>query len=134
MRALLITMVTTLWAATAMARGHVVVTDTKVEILDDVHWIGTTTTPMVSAQRTFDAVASTLQGNPSIHLEVVGFGSDLVRGNALMQAGLGKQRADVIVKELVRRGVDPTRLTASGEAKPHNGRLDPVPIFVIVTR
>lgn len=130
LRALLVTMAL---ALPAMARGHVVVTEAKVEILEPVRWIGTTTVPMASAWRTFDAVAETMRNNPAIAIEVIGFGSDLAKATPIAQVGLGKQRADVIVAELVRRGVEPRRLSASGEARPRHG-IDPVPLFVLVDR
>lgn len=132
LRALLVTMALALPALPAMARGHVVVTETKVEILDPVHWIGTTTVPMASARRTFDAVAETLRNNPAIAIEVA-FGSDLATTNPIAQVGLGKQRADVIVAELVRRGIEQRRLSAVGEARPRHGS-DPVPLFVLIDR
>ncbi|HEY0254370.1 MAG TPA: hypothetical protein VGC41_22740, partial [Kofleriaceae bacterium] len=123
-------LVVALAVAPAAARGHVVVTDTSVEILDDIHWIGTTTMPMVSSWKTLDAVARTMQGNPTLKIEVVAFGSDLQRATPIMQVGLGQQRAQVIVNELVKRGVDRVRLSATGEARPRHG-LDPIPLFVI---
>ena len=80
-----------------------------------------------------DAVASTLDGNPSItKMEVIGYGSD-ARTNPLGQLGLGERRAKAIVNALILRGVDPSRLVASGALHPAHAN-DPAPMFLILKR
>jgi outer membrane protein OmpA-like peptidoglycan-associated protein len=80
-----------------------------------------------------DAVARTLDGNPSItKLEVIAYGSD-ARTNPLGQIGLGERRAKAIVNALILRGVDPSRLVSSGALHPAHAN-DPVPMFLILKR
>ena len=122
-----------LLAAPVSARGRVVVVDTTVEILDSIRFVGTTAQMTPQAQKMLDAVAATMDGNPSLKkIEVVGFGNDLAKpiGDKL---GLGSRRAKAIVDELVRRGVSPLRLQWSGSIHPSNP-ADPHPEFLIIKR
>ncbi|MEO8844024.1 MAG: OmpA family protein [Kofleriaceae bacterium] len=129
---------TALWmvcalAGSAAARRRVVVVDTSIEILDSIRFVGTTATMTVASSRMLDAVARTLDGNPSItKLEVIAYGRD-ARTNALGQIALGERRAKAIVDALVLRGVDPARLVSSGALHPARAN-DPVPIFLILKR
>ena len=92
-------------------RGRVVVTDTYVEILDHVRFVGDTiATPSL---RTLDAIADTLIGNPSIQLVEVQHTTEA--------------RAQKIVDYLVGQGVEPERLTAGVSPGAYSG-------FVIVKR
>ena len=117
----------------AEARRRVVVVDTSIEILDSIRFVGTTANMTVASLRMVDAVARTLDGNPSItKLEVVAYGSD-ARTNPLGQIGLGERRAKAIVNALILRGVDPARLVSSGALHPARAN-DPVPIFLILKR
>ena len=84
------------------ARGRVVVTDTVIEILDDVRFIGKDTIATRSL-RTLDAIAETFIGNPSI---------ELVEVQASSFA-----RAQACVDYLVGQGVEPQRLVAAGMAE-----------------
>ena len=122
-----------LLAASVSAHGRVVVVDTTVEILDSIHFVGTTAQLTPGASKMLDAVAATMDGNPSIKkIEVIAFGNDLAKpiGD---QLGLGERRARAIVDELVRRGVAPTRLQSSGSIHPSNP-ADPHPEFLIIKR
>jgi outer membrane protein OmpA-like peptidoglycan-associated protein len=117
----------------AEAKRRVVVVDTSIEILDSIRFVGTTANLTVASSRMLDAVARTLDGNPSItKLEVIAYGSD-ARTNPLAQIGLGERRAKVIVNALILRGVDPARLVSSGALHPARAN-DPVPIFLILKR
>jgi outer membrane protein OmpA-like peptidoglycan-associated protein len=120
-------------AGSADARRRVVVVDTSIEILDSIRFVGATANMTVDASKMLDAVARTLDGNPSITmLGVIGYGSD-ARLNSLGQIGLGERRAKAIVNALVLRGVDPSRLVASGALHPARAN-DPVPVFLILKR
>jgi outer membrane protein OmpA-like peptidoglycan-associated protein len=121
-------------AASATADGgRKVVTDTSIEILDDIHFIGTTTQIAGSSFRMMDAVAATLKGNPEIkRMEVIAFGSDLA-GPTLDQVALAQGRARAIVQALQLRGVAPQRLVARGSAHPPRPK-NPSPMFLILER
>ena len=110
--------------------GRVVVSDTQVEILPILRFDGQSTRIVIEAIPTLDALAATLKGNPEILLvEVRAFGSDNV---AEFQQQIGELRAQTIVDELVKRGVEPKRLRAHGLAVSPNG--DPRPVLEIVQR
>ena len=110
--------------------GRRVVTDSKIEILDNIRFVGTTAEIAATSSRMLDAVAETLENNPSIKLlEVRGFGVDAKHD----QLVLGHLRARAVVAALVQRGVSPKRLRASGAARPDHGS-DPAPEFLILIR
>ena len=77
-------------------RGRVIVTDTQIEILHDVSFVGDTIS--TRSLRTLDALAATLDGNPTIQLVEVQ-ASSLTRARAC-------------VDYLIGRGIAPARLTA----------------------
>ena len=119
-------------AGNGAARGRVVVVDTTIEILQPVRFVGVTSNVTASSQRMLDAVAESLIGNPSIvKLEVVAYGNDAPVGPPA-QIALGERRARSVVGELVRRGVEPARLRASGGLRQRGN--DPGPMFLILER
>ena len=77
-------------------RGRVVVTETTIEILHEVSFVGDTIS--TRALRTLDAVAGTLEGNPSITLIEV-------QASTL-------PRAQACVDYLIGQGIEPDRLVA----------------------
>ena len=79
-------------------RGRVVITETEIEILDTVRFLGTDTIATRSL-RTLDALARTLEGNPSIRL---------VEVQANSQA-----RADACRTYLIGQGIAPERLATA---------------------
>ena len=108
-----------------------VVTETVIEILDPIRFKPGSATIEATSIPMLDAVARTLAGNPSIKLVAVqAFGPDTV---ATLQASLGTTRAQVIVDELIARGVERGRLVADGAAQPP-GSAPNVPVFVILER
>ncbi len=125
--------------ATAAQADHtqhgrrVVVDDATVEILDSIRFVGTTAEITPASTKMIDAVAQTLDGNPSItRLEVVGYGIDK-HANVVSQLALGEQRARAVARELVVRGIDPARLQISSSLHPDRAN-DPAPQFLIVKR
>lgn len=93
--------------------GRVVVTDTDIEWLDEVRFVGRSDALVHTSLKTLDAVASTLQGNPSIRLvEIQGHTDE--RGDGADNLDLSDQRANVVRNYLIARGVDPARLEAQG--------------------
>jgi len=103
-------------------RGRVVVTDTAIEILDMVYFEYNKAVIKSQSFPILDAVAATLQGNPSIALiEVQGHTDE--RGDDAYNLDLSDRRAHSVEKYLADKGVDPKRLTAQGygETQP----LDP---------
>lgn len=111
--------------------GRQVVTDTQIEIYDRVAFVGLTDVLTDTSRDVLDAIASTLDGNPSILLvEVVAYGDD---GAPEWQQVIGARRAQAIVDYLVKHGVARERLRARGVAQSppgHHGR----PQFEILRR
>jgi len=94
-------------------KGRVVVTDTSIEILDMVYFEYNKAVIKSQSFPILDAVAATLQGNPSIQLvEVQGHTDE--RGNDAYNLDLSDKRAHAVEKYLVDKGVDAKRLTAQG--------------------
>ena len=94
-------------------RGRVVVTDTAIEILDMVYFELDKAIIKPQSYPILDAVAATLQGNPSIQLiEVQGHTDE--RGNDAYNLDLSDRRAKSVEKYLADKGVDAKRLSAQG--------------------
>jgi OOP family OmpA-OmpF porin len=94
-------------------RGRVVVTDTSIEILDVIYFDYDKATIQSRSFPILDAVAATMQGNPSIQLiEIQGHTDE--QGNDAYNLDLSDRRAKSVMKYLVDKGVDPKRLTAQG--------------------
>ena len=105
--------------------GRVVVTDTDVAILDPVTFEPGKDVLTATSIPALDAVAATLQGNPSILLVEVQSHTD-ERGDDQRNQRLSDARARVVVTYLIARGVDPARLVAQGygETQPLDARHD----------
>jgi outer membrane protein OmpA-like peptidoglycan-associated protein len=94
-------------------RGRVVVTDTSIEILDVIYFEYDKAVILSKSYPILDAVAATLQGNPSIQLvEIQGHTDE--RGDDAYNLDLSDRRAKAVMKYLVDKGVDSKRLTAQG--------------------
>ncbi len=94
-------------------RGRVVVTDTSIEILDMVYFEYDKAIIKKESYDILDAVASTMQGNPSIALiEIQGHTDD--RGNDAYNLDLSDRRAAAVKTYLVGKGVEDKRLTSQG--------------------
>jgi len=95
-------------------RGRTVVTSTSITILDQIGFIGISSMIDPISYPMLDALALTLDGNPSIRgIEITASGGD---GPAQWQLRLGDERARVIRDYLVHKGVDRARLRAHGTA------------------
>ncbi len=113
------------------APKRLVVTDTDVEILDPIEFLSGSSALHPKSARILDAIAATLLGNPSIKLvEVRAYGSDAL---TQFRAQVGAERAQVIVDQLIARGVDRRRLVADGAPVPPPG-WSAVPVFFILQR
>ncbi len=100
-------------------RPRTIVTDTEVEMLSPIRFAGLSATPTQESVKTLDAVASTLDGNPSLLLvDVVAFGSD---GAPEFQQVIATQRAQAIVDYLVHKGIARERLRPVGRPRPEPG-------------
>jgi len=99
-------------AAPEPERPHrVIVTETEIEMMPDVWWVGATATLNPDGERALDGIAQTLAAYDDIRvMEIRAYG-----GNVSAWA-LGDARAHAIVDGLVRRHVDPKRLVARGFA------------------
>ena len=94
-------------------RGRVVVTDTAIEILDMVYFEYNKAVIKSQSFPILDAVAATLQGNPSIQLiEVQGHTDE--RGNDAYNLDLSDKRAAAVKKYLIDKGVEENRLESQG--------------------
>jgi len=93
--------------------GRVVVTDTETTILDVVEFGPGTATLRSTSRPILDAVAATLQGNPSIELIEVQ-SHTLGTGDEVANLALSEQRAAAVVAYLVGAGIAPARLEAQG--------------------
>jgi outer membrane protein OmpA-like peptidoglycan-associated protein len=94
-------------------RGRVVVTDTAIEILDVIYFEYNKAIIQPRSYPILDAVAATLQGNPSIKLiEIQGHTDD--RGNDAYNLDLSDKRAKSVEKYLAEKGVEANRITAHG--------------------
>ena len=94
-------------------RGRVVVTDTKIEILDKVYFEYNKDIIKKESYPILDAVAATLQGNPDIKLiEIQGHTDE--RGNDAYNLDLSDRRSKSVRKYLIDKGVNEDRLTAQG--------------------
>jgi OOP family OmpA-OmpF porin len=94
-------------------RGRVVVTDTKIEILDKVYFEYNKAVIKSESFPILDAVAATLEGNPDIQLiEVQGHTDE--RGNDAYNLSLSDKRAKAVVKYLADKGIEASRLEGQG--------------------
>jgi len=94
-------------------RGRVVVTDTSIEILDMIYFEFDKAIIKKESYPILDAVAATLQGNPSIQLvEIQGHTDE--RGDDAYNLDLSDRRAHAVRDYLIGKGVDEKRLTAQG--------------------
>ncbi|MBA3453769.1 MAG: OmpA family protein [Deltaproteobacteria bacterium] len=94
-------------------RGRVIVTDTGIEILDMVYFEYNKAVIKSQSFPILDAVAATMQGNPSIQLiEVQGHTDE--RGNDAYNLDLSDRRAASVKKYLIDKGVDANRLESQG--------------------
>ncbi len=94
-------------------RGRVVVTDTSIEILDMVYFEYNKAVIKSVSYPILDAVASTLEGNPSIQLiEVQGHTDE--RGNDAYNLDLSDRRAAAVKKYLEDKGIEAKRLESQG--------------------
>ncbi len=98
-------------------RGRVVVTDTSIEIFDMIYFKANSDTVEPQSYPIADAVAATLQGNPSItQIEIQGHAAQ----NEGTDAGaltLSDRRAAAVRGYLMRKGVDGRRLSIQGYGK-----------------
>jgi OmpA-OmpF porin, OOP family len=94
-------------------RGRVVVTDTSIEILDMIYFEYDKAIIKKESYSILDAVAATLNGNPSISLiEIQGHTDE--RGNDAYNLDLSDRRAAAVKTYLEGKGVDGKRLTSQG--------------------
>jgi outer membrane protein OmpA-like peptidoglycan-associated protein len=94
-------------------RGRVVVTDTAIEILDMVYFEYNKAIIKPQSYPILDAVAATLQGNPSIQLIEIQGHTDS-RGDDAYNLDLSDKRAKSVQQYLIDKGVEANRLTAHG--------------------
>jgi len=95
-------------------RERRVITETSIEIYETITFDGNTATISQRSVKMLDALAETLRGNPSIMLLQIRGHSDWEEPDRVRRAELSVMRAENVVTELIRRGIDPARLQAYG--------------------
>ena len=94
-------------------RGRVVVTDTKIEILDKIYFEYDSDVIQKRSFGILDAILATLQGNPDIQLvEIQGHSDE--RGSDSYNLDLSGRRAASVRRYLVEHGVTAERLQSQG--------------------
>jgi outer membrane protein OmpA-like peptidoglycan-associated protein len=88
-------------------RGRVVVTNTSIEVLDQVYFAKSTDGIKSSSSQILDAIAATLRGNPEIVKVEVGGHASEDEGEAW---ALSSRRASAVRQALIDRGVEAKRL------------------------
>lgn len=95
-------------------RGRVVVTDSSIEVLDMVYFTAKSDKVKPESAPILDAVAATLEGNPSItKIEIQGHAADN-EGTDAQKLDLADRRASAVREYLVGRGVARKRLSPNG--------------------
>jgi outer membrane protein OmpA-like peptidoglycan-associated protein len=94
--------------------GRTVVTETSIEILEGISFVGNTAQVAPEATRILDAIAESLAGNSNILLVEVRGHSDWAERDRVRRAELSIERAEAVIAELVHRGIAPARLQPYG--------------------
>ena len=88
-------------------RGRVVVTDTSIEILDNIYFAKDSDAVQSRSRAIVDAIAATLAGNPDIAKVEIGGHASADEGDVW---GLSAHRASAVREALVAKGIARTRL------------------------
>jgi outer membrane protein OmpA-like peptidoglycan-associated protein len=108
-----------------VAHRHPIVTDTTIEVLDPVRFVGDTAAITPTSGPLLDALARTLIGNPS--LEVL----EVTVNAQPTHPGLAAGRAAAVIAYLVEHGVAASRLRPAVSPTPFHG---PGQVAVVVAR
>jgi OmpA-OmpF porin, OOP family len=97
-------------------RGRVVVTDTKIEILDKIYFEFDSDVIKSESFPILDAIVATLNGNPDIRLVEIQGHTDQ-RGSDAYNLDLSDRRAASVRRYLIEGGIDSGRLQSQGYGK-----------------
>ncbi len=89
-----------------------IITDTEIKILQQIHFDYNKATIRRESFPIVDAVADILKQNPRVRIEVQGHTDN--RGGKAYNEKLSDQRANAVMRALIERGIDPSRLRAKG--------------------
>ncbi|MCU0691216.1 MAG: OmpA family protein [Polyangiaceae bacterium] len=89
-----------------------IVTDKEIRILQQIHFAYNKDAIRPESYPVVDAVAEILQRNTKIQIEVQGHTDS--RGSKQYNQGLSERRAHAVMRALVQRGIDQSRLRAKG--------------------
>ncbi|MCL2824877.1 MAG: OmpA family protein [Polyangiaceae bacterium] len=89
-----------------------IVTDTEIRIMQQIHFDTNKAVIKPESYPVVDAVADIMKQYPKLRIEVQGHTDN--RGNKNLNKDLSKRRAAAVMKALVERGIDPTRLRSQG--------------------
>jgi outer membrane protein OmpA-like peptidoglycan-associated protein len=102
-------------------RGYVLLSETRIQILDFVRFGRGVATPEPTSEPLLDAIAAALEGNPQITLvAIVGEANP----HEPHRQGLAQRRAEVVLEALVQRGVVRERLVAEADPAPAHAPTD----------
>ena len=100
-------------AAPAPRPERTIITETSIELLEPIGFVGNTAEIDPASHRILAAIADTLKGNPSILLVQVRGHSDST-GRPAFRADVAGRRAQAVMDELVAQGVEADRLEIYG--------------------
>ena len=89
-----------------------IVTDKEIKILQQIHFAYNKDVIRPESFRVVDAVAEILKQNPKIKIEVQGHTDN--RGNKRYNQSLSERRANAVMRALIDRGIDSSRLRSRG--------------------
>ncbi|UQA55877.1 OmpA family protein [Polyangium aurulentum] len=92
--------------------SNVIVTEKEIKIMQQVHFEFNKDKIRPESFPILDEVASVLKDNPKIRIEIQGHTDN--KGSAKLNKDLSERRAASVLKYLVSKGIDATRLTSKG--------------------
>jgi len=92
--------------------SNVIVTEKEIKIMQQVHFEFNKDKIRPESFPILDEVAAVLRDNPKIRIEIQGHTDN--KGSAKLNKDLSERRAASVLKYLVSKGLDPSRLTSKG--------------------
>lgn len=93
-------------------RKFVVVTENQIELKEQFFFATNKTKVLAKSEPLLDEIADVLKENPSIHISIEGHTDS--SGNYKKNVKLSQGRAKSVMQELIKRGIDKSRMTYAG--------------------